>query len=75
MLDLADLLTSKKGNVDEMAQYCNYGVASYGMKEKADRKERFACDMVLCIPCYNEHLDESDHRGSDGEQRSRRSRK
>ena len=36
VLDLADLLTSKKGNVDEMAEYCNHGVASHGMKEEDD---------------------------------------
>jgi hypothetical protein len=75
VLDLADLLTSKKGNVDEMARYCNYGVASHGMKEDDDWKERFACDMVLCIPCYKERMDDSDHRGSGREQRSHRRRK
>jgi hypothetical protein len=56
-------------------RYCNYGVASHNMQEDDEWKTCFACDMVLCIPCYKERLDGSGHRASGTEQRSRRSRK
>jgi flagellar biosynthesis GTPase FlhF len=75
VLDLADLLTGKKGNNDEMTRYCNYGVASHNMQEDDEWKTCFACDMVLCIPCYKECLDGSGHGASRNEQRSRPSRK
>jgi hypothetical protein len=38
LLDLADLLTHKKGNNDEMAQYCNYRGASHNMQEDDEWK-------------------------------------
>jgi hypothetical protein len=75
VLDLANLLTGKKRNVDDMARYCNFGVASHGMEEDNGWKQSFACDMVLCILCYKERLVESGHGAGGKEQRSRCSRK
>jgi hypothetical protein len=75
ILDLANLLTGRKRNVDDMARYCNFGVTSHGMEEDNEWKKSFACDMVLCIPCYKERLVESGHGASGREQRSRRGRK
>ena len=71
VLEVAELLKNKKGNADEMARYCNYGVASHGMKVDDEWKKDFECNMVLCVPCYTERLEESGQ-GIGGKEKGRR---
>ena len=76
VLDLADLLSTKnKGNVDDIARYCNYGLASHRMVGDDVWKKAFAGDLVLCIPCYKKRLGESDRGASSNKLRTRRTRK
>lgn len=56
VLDLSTLLTCKKVSSSEVARYCNFGVTSHSMDTEDDWKIPFACDMVLCMPCYKECL-------------------
>jgi hypothetical protein len=48
-------LLKVKGRTD-VEYYCNCGPAGHKMSEEEEPsyKQRWTCDMVLCMPCYDE---------------------
>jgi hypothetical protein len=43
-----------KGKGPNVAWICNCGPVGHKMKDGADGKEDYVCDMMLCLPCYGE---------------------
>jgi hypothetical protein len=57
VLILADLLSSKEvKSALQIAWYCNYGARAHGLDEGDEFKSKFACDMVLCVGCYDNRV-------------------
>ena len=55
VLDISSLL-KVKGKGDVIGYYCNCGPTGHKMKGDEDPvyKQQYDCDMVLCLPCYDE---------------------
>ena len=74
VMNVIDLLLEKGSDPDQMARYCNYGAGAHGHDNPSDA--HFACNLVLCIPCYNIRLTASQIQdGNTGRRTSARNRK
>ena len=53
VLDVSDLLNGK--GMGELGVYCNCGPVGHNMDEDEEpiRKQQWACNMVLCMDCFN----------------------
>jgi hypothetical protein len=71
VLNVSDLLKVKgRGG---LGFYCNCGPVSHNMdhEEEPERKKQWACNMVLCMDCYNRRKEGT----GDGNKRARRAKK
>ena len=73
VMDVGVLLNWKGLDTDEMARYCNYGAGAHGSDDPSSTS--FACNMVLCNPCYTKRVEGAETQLGTNSRRSNRNRK
>ena len=54
VMNVRSLMLGKETDLGAKVMVCTCGPTAHGMKADNPSKPLYACDLVLCMPCYNE---------------------